>query len=110
GGGRSLADELVAMPYRDAWTEPQLYLVSAAIALSADQPESAATALDAAERTLEWLPAGQQDAARLAAAMIRLAASRRAGDHGAAVEAAAHTEALVSRIPGDGVARHQGIR
>ena len=87
-GGRSLADEFAAMPYGEAWTEPQPYLVSAAIALSAGQPESAAAALDAAEKTFERLPAGQdnagqQDAARLAAAMIRLAAvpSHR-GPHG----------------------------
>ena len=109
-GDRSLADEFAAMPYGEAWTEPQPYLVSAAIALSADQPESVATALDASEKTFERLPARQEDAARLAAAMIRLAASRRTGDHAAAVEAAARAEALASRIRGHGVARHQGIR
>ena len=98
------------MPYGEAWTEPQPYLVSAAIAVSAGQPESAAAALDASERTFERLPDGQQDAARLAAAMIRLAASRRTGDHTAAAAAAARAEALASRIPGSGVARHQEIR
>jgi len=107
--GRSLADEFVAMPYGEAWTEPAPYLVSAAIALSAGRPESAAAALDKAERTVERLPAGQQDTARLAAAMIRLAASRRTGDHAAAAEAAARAEALASTIPGDGADRHQGI-
>jgi LuxR family transcriptional regulator, maltose regulon positive regulatory protein len=114
-GGRSLADQFAAMPYGEAWTEPQPYLVSAAIALSAGQPESAAAALHAAEKTFERLPAGQdnagqQDAARLAAAMIRLAASRRTGDHTAAVAAAARAEALASRIPGSGAAGHQEIR
>jgi LuxR family transcriptional regulator, maltose regulon positive regulatory protein len=114
-GGRSLTDEFAAMPYGEAWTEPQPYLVSAAIALSAGQPESAAAALDAAEKTFERLPAGQdnagqQDAARLAAAMIRLAASRRTGDHTAAVAAAGRAEALASRIPDSRGARHQEIR
>src|SRR5258705_4637204 len=42
--------------------------------------------------------------------MIRLAASRRTGDHTAAVAAAARAEALASRIPGSGAARHQEIR
>jgi len=81
-GGRSLADELAAMPHGEVWTEPQPYLVSAAIALSAGQPESAAATLDAVEKTFKRLPAGAEDAVRLAAAMIRLAAARRTGDHG----------------------------
>jgi LuxR family maltose regulon positive regulatory protein len=109
-GGRCLADEFAAMPYGEAWTEPAPYLVSAAIALSAGRPESAAAALDKAERTVERLPAGQQDAARLAAAMIRLAASRRTGDHAGAAEAAASAEALAGRIRGDRAGRRQGIR
>jgi LuxR family maltose regulon positive regulatory protein len=109
-GGRSLADEFAAMPYGRAWAEPGPYLIAAAAALSAGQPDAAAGALAAAEKTFDRLPAGQQDAARLAAAMIRLAASRRTGDHAAAAEAAARAEALASRIPGDGLARHQGIR
>jgi len=109
-GGRSLADEFTAMPHGDVWTEPQPYLVSAAIALTTGQPESAAAALDAVEKTFKRLPAGDEDAARLAAAMIRLAASRRTGDHTAAASAAARAEALASRIPADRRARHQGIR
>jgi LuxR family maltose regulon positive regulatory protein len=109
-GGRSLADEFAAMPHGHAWAEPAPYLVAAAIAVSAGQPEAAAAALAASEQTFERLPAGQQNAARLAAAMIRLAASRRAGDHAAAAAAAASAKALASRIPGDAAGRHQGIR
>jgi LuxR family maltose regulon positive regulatory protein len=109
-GGRSLADEFAAMPHGEAWTEPAPYLVAAAIALSAGQPEAAAAALDAAEKTFEQLPAGQQDAAQLAARMISLTVSRRTGDYTAAAQAAARAEALVSRIPGDGLARHQEVR
>ena len=79
-GGRSLADEFAGMPHGEAWPEPQPYLVSAAIALSAGRPESAAAALDAAEKIFDRLSADQEDAARLAVAMIRLAVSRRSGD------------------------------
>jgi LuxR family transcriptional regulator, maltose regulon positive regulatory protein len=109
-GGRSMADEFAAMPAGETWAEPHPYLISAAIALSAGRPESAAAALVAAEKTFERLPAGRRDAARVAAALIRVASSRRTGDLTAAAEAAARAEALVSRIPGDGLTRHQGIR
>jgi LuxR family maltose regulon positive regulatory protein len=109
-GGRSLADEFAAMPCGQAWAETAPYLVSAALALSAGQPESAAAALDKSEETFERLPAGQESAARLAAATIRLAVARRTGDHTAMAEAAARAEALASRIPGDALARHPEIR
>ena len=109
-GGRPMADEFAAMPVGETWAEPHPYLVSAALALSASQPESAAAALDAAERTFERLSRGQQDAPRLAAALIRLAASRRDGDLPAVAEAGARAEALVSTIPDDGLTRHPGIR
>ena len=109
-GGRCLADEFAAMPAGETWAEPHPYLVSAAIALSAGRPESAVAALDAAEDILGRLPAGQQDAAMLAAALIRLAAFRRTGDFAAATEAAARAEALLSRIPGDRLTRRQGVR
>jgi LuxR family maltose regulon positive regulatory protein len=109
-GGRCMADEFAAMPAGETWAEPHPYLVSAAIALSAGRPESALAALEASEKTFERLPAGQQDAARLAAALIRLVSSRRTGNLTAATEAAARAEALVSRIPGDGLTRQPGIR
>jgi LuxR family maltose regulon positive regulatory protein len=109
-GGRSMASEFVAMPAGETWAEPHPYLVSAAIALSAGRPESAAAALEVSERTLDRLPAGQQDAARLAAALIRLACSRRAGDLTGTADAAARVEALVSRLPGDRLTRHREIR
>ena len=98
------------MPHGEAWPEPQPYLVAAAVALSAGRPESAAAALDAAERIFERLPADQEDAARLAVAMIRLTVSRRSGDLDAAAEAVACAEALVGRVCGGGPARQAGIR
>jgi LuxR family transcriptional regulator, maltose regulon positive regulatory protein len=108
--GRRMADEFAAMPAGETWAEAHPYLVSAAIALSAGRPESAVAALDAAEAIGGRLPAGQQDAAALAAALIRLALSRRTGDFAAAAEAAARAEALVRRIPDDRLIRRQGVR
>ena len=107
---QSLADEFASMPEGEAWTEPQPYLVSAALALSAGQPASAAAMAGAAEGILGQLPGDQEAAARLAAAMIRARASRLTGDLIAAAEAVARAEALVSRVPGDVLARRPEIR
>jgi LuxR family transcriptional regulator, maltose regulon positive regulatory protein len=109
-GSPSLADEFAGMPDGAAWAEPQPYLVSAAVALVAGRPQSAAAALDASEELIRRLPAEQEDTARLAAAMIRLAVSRRTGDLTAAAEAAVAAEARLSRISGDLLARHPEIR
>ena len=109
-GSPSLVDEFARMPDGAAWPEPQPYLISAAVALSAGQPESAAVALDASEEVFERLPADQEDAARLAAAMIRLAVSRRTGDFAAAAEAATRADALISRIPAGKLAQQPEMR
>ena len=84
--------------------------MSAAVALSAGRHESSIAALDAADGILERLPADQEAACRLAAAMIRLTAARRTGDLTAAAAAAARAEVLVSRVPGGKLARHRKIR
>ncbi len=99
-GGPSLAAEFAGMPPGQAWAEPAPHLVCAAVALSAGLPEASNASLDAADGILARLPAGQQAASRLAAAMIRLAAFRRTGDLIAAAAAAAETQALISRAPG----------
>jgi LuxR family transcriptional regulator, maltose regulon positive regulatory protein len=106
----ALAGEFAGMPHSQAWPQPQPHLVLAAVAVSAGRNELAAAALDAADKLLGSLPAGQEDAARLAAAMIRLAVSRRTGDFTAAAQAAAGAEALLSSIPADELARYPGIR
>ena len=108
--GQSLAREFVGMPHGQAWTGAAPHVVSAAVALSAGRHESSAAALDAAEGILTRLPAEQEVAGRLAAAMVRLAASRRTGDLAAAASAAARAEALVSRLPGDKLARRCEIQ
>ncbi len=112
-GSPSLAGEFGRMPHDQSWTEPQPHLVSAAVALSAGRPDASADALDAAEGILERLPADQEVPGRLAAAMIRLAATLRRGDlaaAAAAAAAAARAEALASRVPGDKLARRPEIR
>ncbi len=109
-GSRSLAGEFLSMPDSETWNEPHPYLVSAAAALAMGQQESSAAALAAAEGILERLPADQQAPGRLAAAMIRLTASRRAGDLTVAAASAARAEVLISRVSGDKLARHPEIR
>jgi LuxR family maltose regulon positive regulatory protein len=111
-GSQSLAGEFRSMPRSKAWTEPQPHLVSAVAALSGGLPDSAA-ALDAADDTLERLPADQEATCRLAAAMIRTAASRRAGDLVAAAAAASRAETLVGAVlrePGNWPPRHRHLR
>jgi LuxR family transcriptional regulator, maltose regulon positive regulatory protein len=109
-GSPSLGEEFKVMPHGQAWTEPQPHLVSSAVALSAGRPEFSAAALDAADGILERLPADQEAACRLAAALIRLAAARRTGDLAAAAAAAARAEVLASKVPDAKLARHRKIR
>jgi LuxR family transcriptional regulator, maltose regulon positive regulatory protein len=108
-GDQCLAEEFAGMPLGQAWTGPQPHLVSAAIALSAGRPESCATALDAADGTLERCPADQEATGRLAAAVIRLTASLRAGDLMAAAAAASDAELMLTRIPAGKLARHPDL-
>ena len=107
--GQCLAGEFAHMPDGGAWTGIQPYLVAAAAALAAGRPESCAAALAAAEAMLERLPDGQEAAARLAAAMIGLAAARRTGDLRAAAGAVSRAETLAGVVP-DELARRQHIR
>ena len=107
---RSLAGEFAGMPHDRAWTGAQPHLVSAAAALSAGRHETSTAALAAADGILDRLPADQEAASRLAAAIIRLTASIRTGDLMTAASAAARTEVLVSRVPGGRLARHPEIR
>jgi LuxR family maltose regulon positive regulatory protein len=109
-GGEPLAAEFAGMPPGQAWSRPQPHLVLAAIALSAGQPESCAAALAAADDILERVPADQQAAYGLAAALIRLTASLHSGDVAAAAAAAAQAEALLSQVPEQKLDRHPDIR
>jgi LuxR family maltose regulon positive regulatory protein len=100
GDRRSLAQEFADMPLGQAWTEPAPPLVAAAIALSAGRSQSCAAALDAADAILERHPAGEQAAARMAAAVIRLTASLRAGDLTGAASAASRAEFMLGKVAG----------
>ena len=108
-GSPSLADVFHSMPHREAWGEPQPYLLCAAVALSVGALETTGVAVDAAEGILERLPAGQEAECRLAAAFIRLAASRRTGDLVAAAAAADRAQVLVSMISPAKLVRHPDI-
>jgi len=108
--GHLLAEEFRGMPLDQAWTGPQPYLITAAVTLSDGRADSCVTALDAAHRILECLPGDQEPECRLAAALIRLAVCLRTGDMVAAATAAARAEMLLSRVPGDTLARHAEIR
>jgi len=52
--------QFAGMPSGQAWAEPEPYLSSAAMALSAGHDQSCAAALDAADGLLERRPAGQE--------------------------------------------------
>ena len=108
--GQRLAVEFASMPSGRAWTEPAPYLVTAALALAAGQHESCAAALDAADCLLDRLPAEQDAAGRLSAAVVRLATSLRVGDLLAAASAADHAEPMLDQGPGGKLARHPELR
>lgn len=108
--GPSLAEVFEGMPSGQAWAEPQPYLISAAMALSAGHGEPCAAALDAADGLLERRPADQEPESRLAAAMTRLAACLRTGNLDTAAAAAARAQMLLSKVPAGKLARHPEIR
>jgi len=109
-GSRSLAGEFRGMPDSAASSELQPLLVSAAIAVSAGRYDLSTASLGVAQGILDGLPGHQEAASRLAAAMIRLAASRRTGDLTGAAAAAAAAEVLVDRVTDQKLARHPEIR
>ena len=108
--GQRVADEFAGLPTGEAWPRPEPYLVSAAMALSTGQYESCTAALDAADGLLELLPADQELAARLTAAVVRLSVCLRTGDLSAAAAAVSRAELTVDRVPDGKLARHPDIR
>jgi LuxR family maltose regulon positive regulatory protein len=97
GGDNSLAGEFTRMRPAQAWTRPEPLLVAAALALAEDRPAS--TWLAAAEGTLGALPSAEATPARLAAAQIRLAMSRRTGDLGSMAAAVVEAQAMLAAMP-----------
>jgi len=98
--GHPLAGEFAGLPPGQAWTRPQPYVIAAALALTAGQPQVCAAALEAADGMMERLPADQRVSCQLAAAVVRLTASLRAGDVTAAASAASRAELMLGRVTG----------
>ena len=109
-GHYSLAEGFRRIPLGLTWTQPEPLLVIAALELSGAASQHDAPSLTAAEGILARLPAGDAIPARLAAALIRAALSRRTGDLHDLAAAAGHAEALAGKLPEDVLARHPGIR
>jgi len=110
GVGQCLAQEFAGMPPGPAWTRPAPALLAAARALCAGRQESCAAALDAADAMLAGSPADDHAPPRLAAAVIRLTGSLRAGDLVAAASAARRAELLLGKVLGGMPGRHPDIR
>ncbi len=110
-GNQPLAEVFGRMPRDGAWTRPEPWLVLAAIGLSGPVREASCTsALTTVDAIFERLPAADENSARLAAAMIWLALSRRTGDLEVATAAAGRAEALAGQLPEDVHARHPELR
>ena len=104
----ALAGEFSRMPRGGTWAGPQPYLAAAAVELATGQYDSSAAALDAGEGMLASLPADEDAACRLAAAVIRVTTSRRTGDLVVAAAAVSDAEALIGRMPADKLAQIPG--
>ena len=92
----------------DAPAQPHSLLAAAALDLSDGRNQAAGTLLAAAGELLDRLPADREIPARLAAAMLGLAASRRSGDLGAARAASSEAETRFGQLPPGWRSCHQG--
>ena len=109
-GNESLAGGFRQMPRDREGTQAQALLVAAAIDFGRARYAASQACLDAAERLLGRLPAGDEIPSRLTAALLRLALSRRGGDRNAAAAAASAARRLVETLSEEELARHPGIR
>lgn len=105
-----LADAFQGMPESCAQASPPCLLVRAALAVRDHRTDAGGGLVRAVDRALVQLPARQEVLSRLAAAQIRLALARRAGDLHRAEEAAAEGETLLATLPDDWVAEHPKAR
>ena len=109
-GSQSLPEVFRDMPVDLVGTNPHPLLVIAAMELSDGAAQPCATTLATAENILGDLPADREVQARLSAALIWLALSRRTGDFDTATAAATSATARLEELPEDLLARHPGIR
>ena len=98
-GRRLLAESFQRMPAESPWTGAHPLLVEAALELSGADAVPGDATLAAAEGLLERLPVTDEIPARLAAAQVRLAVSRRTGDLDAALAAVAAPRPCSGRSP-----------
>jgi LuxR family maltose regulon positive regulatory protein len=96
-GDHPLADEFARMPPALAWARPEPFLVAAALAVT--EEDRCRAGLRAAEAMLGDLPPAEAVPARLAAAQVRLASSRRTGDVESMAAAAAEAGAMLEALP-----------
>jgi LuxR family transcriptional regulator, maltose regulon positive regulatory protein len=106
GSGRGLTATLQGILPRESWTQPQPFLVAAAVALARPDCDSSAMWLGRADDLLRGLPVDQQIPSRLAAALIRCDLARCAGDLDALRSGAAEAEAVLGRLPPEVRAQH----
>ena len=104
-----LTEALRRMPPADALAGPQPLLVRAALDASGAERQPDDSALRTAEKLLDRLPADAEIPARLAAALIRLALSRRTGDQAAAAGAASRARVLLAMLPDRTLSQHPEI-
>jgi LuxR family transcriptional regulator, maltose regulon positive regulatory protein len=108
-GHEPLAGGFRPMPWGMTWAEPEPLLVAAAIDFADARNAPCDAFLTTAEDMLRHFPARDEIPSRLAAAMIRLALSRRTGDLDAAAAAVERAQALLEFIPTEQLARHPWI-
>ena len=108
-GAQPLTDEFRRLPAAPPGAGPEVLLVAAAVELGTVAGPPEGTALGAAEAILEHRPAGEDIAARLAAALVRAAVSRRTGDSASEAAAAARAQQLLQGVPRSLLDRHPGV-
>ncbi len=106
----TLAGIFHRMPEDLAGNQLPLLLVAAALEHSACADDTGGASLARAEAIVGHLPAGAELPARLAAALIRMAVARRAGDLKAAIAASARAEEALGAISEGVLALHPGLR
>jgi LuxR family maltose regulon positive regulatory protein len=103
GGSSTVADHLRRIPTPEERSgvpaQPSSMLVAAALELREGREQAAGRLLTASEGRLDRLSAGREVPARLAAAMLRLTVSRRAGDLDGASAAAAAAQTAFEQLP-----------
>ena len=109
-GAQPLTDEFRRLPAAPPGAGPEVLLVAAAVELGTVAGPPEGTALAAAEAILEHRPAGEDIPARLAAALVRAAVSRRTGDCASEAGAAARAQQLLQGVPRSLLDRHPGVR